>query len=263
MTSRPLGAADAWVVLQARAEAGRAEAREAQEGALVVVRRSHASFGRGGQTGDSHGCENLPRERRDCDASACVGQRSVRASASTDSHPGMGDGMESIEIQSRQSDAGTHSSEDDAAETIDDDRTGEDRFAATAAAGASTLAGGPGDNGGDDDEGGGDGKDGGDGGSDAGTLVITRTKPKPKRPNMYRVLLLNDDYTPMEFVVHVLERFFQKTREEATRVMLHVHHHGVGECGVYTYEVAETKVTQVMDFARKHQHPLQCVMEKK
>ncbi|GAB5374576.1 MAG: hypothetical protein AcusKO_10380 [Acuticoccus sp.] len=106
--------------------------------------------------------------------------------------------------------------------------------------------------------------DAGDGdGNDAGTLVITRTKPATKRPNMYRVLLLNDDYTPMEFVVHVLERFFQKSREEATRVMLHVHHHGVGECGIYTYEVAETKVTQVMDFARKHQHPLQCVMEKK
>jgi len=100
-------------------------------------------------------------------------------------------------------------------------------------------------------------------GNEPGTLVITRPKPKTKRPNMYRVLLLNDDYTPMEFVVHVLERFFQKSREEATRVMLHVHHHGVGECGVYTYEVAETKVTQVMDFARKHQHPLQCVMEKK
>ena len=106
-------------------------------------------------------------------------------------------------------------------------------------------------------------KDSGTGGSDAGTLVVTRPKPKTKRPNLYRVLLLNDDYTPMEFVVHVLERFFQKNREEATRVMLHVHHHGVGECGVYTYEVAETKVTQVMDFARKHQHPLQCVMEKK
>ena len=80
---------------------------------------------------------------------------------------------------------------------------------------------------------------------------------------LYRVLLLNDDYTPMEFVVHVLERFFKKGREEATRIMLHVHQHGVGECGVFTYEVAETKVTQVMDFARKHQHPLQCVMEKK
>ncbi len=98
---------------------------------------------------------------------------------------------------------------------------------------------------------------------DTGTVVVTKTKPKTKRPNMYRVLLLNDDYTPMEFVVHVLERFFQKNLEDATRIMLHVHHHGVGECGVFTYEVAETKVTQVMDFARKHQHPLQCVMEKK
>jgi ATP-dependent Clp protease adaptor protein ClpS len=96
-----------------------------------------------------------------------------------------------------------------------------------------------------------------------GTAVITKTKPQTKRPNMYRVLILNDDYTPMEFVVHVLERFFGKDHEAATRIMLHVHHHGLGECGVYTYEVAETKVTQVMDFARKHQHPLQCVMEKK
>lgn len=96
-----------------------------------------------------------------------------------------------------------------------------------------------------------------------GTAVITKTKPQTKRPNLYRVLLLNDDYTPMEFVVHVLERFFNKDREAATRIMLHVHHHGIGECGVFTYEVAETKVTQVMDFARKHQHPLQCVMEKK
>jgi ATP-dependent Clp protease adaptor protein ClpS len=96
-----------------------------------------------------------------------------------------------------------------------------------------------------------------------GTAVITKTKPQTKRPSMYRVLILNDDYTPMEFVVHVLERFFNKDREAATRIMLHVHHHGIGECGVYTYEVAETKVTQVMDFARKHQHPLQCVMEKK
>jgi ATP-dependent Clp protease adaptor protein ClpS len=99
--------------------------------------------------------------------------------------------------------------------------------------------------------------------SGPGTAVITKTKPQTKRPNMYRVLLLNDDYTPMEFVVHVLERFFNKDREAATQIMLHVHHHGIGECGVYTYEVAETKVTQVMDFARKHHHPLQCVMEKK
>ena len=93
--------------------------------------------------------------------------------------------------------------------------------------------------------------------------VATKTKPKTKRPSLYRVLLLNDDYTPMEFVVHVLERFFQRSSEDATRIMLHVHQHGVGECGVYTFEVAETKVTQVMDFARKNQHPLQCVMEKK
>lgn len=93
--------------------------------------------------------------------------------------------------------------------------------------------------------------------------VITRTKQKLKKPDLYRVLLLNDDYTPMEFVVHVLERFFRKNRDEATQIMLHVHQHGVGECGVYTYEVAETKVTQVLDFARQHQHPLQCVMEKK
>jgi ATP-dependent Clp protease adaptor protein ClpS len=99
--------------------------------------------------------------------------------------------------------------------------------------------------------------------SGPGTAVITKTKPQTKRPSMYRVLILNDDYTPMEFVVHVLERFFGKDHEAATRIMLHVHHHGIGECGIYTYEVAETKVTQVMDFARKHQHPLQCVMEKK
>src|SRR4051794_10306908 len=95
------------------------------------------------------------------------------------------------------------------------------------------------------------------------TSVITKVKPKTKRPNLYRVLILNDDYTPMEFVVLVLEKFFQKDVEAATKIMLHVHHHGIGECGIFTYEIAETKVTQVMDFARKHQHPLQCVMEKK
>jgi ATP-dependent Clp protease adaptor protein ClpS len=100
-------------------------------------------------------------------------------------------------------------------------------------------------------------------GDGASTAVITKTKPQTKRPSLYRVLLLNDDYTPMEFVVHVLERFFNKDRDAATQIMLHVHHHGIGECGIFTYEVAETKVTQVMDFARKHQHPLQCVMEKK
>jgi ATP-dependent Clp protease adaptor protein ClpS len=107
-----------------------------------------------------------------------------------------------------------------------------------------------------------DRKRGGERGSPS-TSVITKTKPQTKRPSMYRVLLLNDDYTPMEFVVHVLERFFNKDREAATQIMMHVHNNGIGECGVFTYEVAETKVTQVMDFARKHQHPLQCVMEKK
>jgi len=108
------------------------------------------------------------------------------------------------------------------------------------------------------------GREGGDEGDDeSGTGIVTKVRPKTKRPNLYRVLLLNDDYTPMEFVVHVLERFFNKGPDEATQIMLHVHNTGVGECGVYTYEVAETKVTQVMDFARKHQHPLQCVMEKK
>lgn len=94
-----------------------------------------------------------------------------------------------------------------------------------------------------------------------GTAVLTRTRTR--KPNLYRVLILNDDYTPMEFVVHVLERFFNKDRAEATRIMMHVHQNGVGECGVFTYEVAETKVTLVMDLARKHMHPLQCVMEKK
>lgn len=107
------------------------------------------------------------------------------------------------------------------------------------------------------------GSDDGKNGTGRGTAVITRTKTRTKKPSLYRVLILNDDYTPMEFVVHVLERFFQKDREAATRIMLHVHNHGVGECGVYTFEVAETKVSQVMDFARQHQHPLQCVMEKK
>jgi ATP-dependent Clp protease adaptor protein ClpS len=94
------------------------------------------------------------------------------------------------------------------------------------------------------------------------TGVVVKSRPATKKPAMYKVLMLNDDYTPMEFVVHVLERFFQKTREEATRIMLHVHRRGVGVCGVYTYEVAETKVTQVMDLARQNQHPLQCTIEK-
>ena len=97
---------------------------------------------------------------------------------------------------------------------------------------------------------------------DPSTGVIIESKPKTKKPSMYKVLMLNDDYTPMEFVVHVLERFFGKKREEATQIMLHVHRRGVGVCGVYTYEVAETKVTQVVDYARQHQHPLQCTLEK-
>jgi ATP-dependent Clp protease adaptor protein ClpS len=97
---------------------------------------------------------------------------------------------------------------------------------------------------------------------EGGTGVVVKTVPKTKKPALYKVLLLNDDYTPMEFVVLVLERFFNKSSEDATRIMLHVHQKGVGICGVYTFEVAETKVTQVMDFARKHQHPLQCTLEK-
>jgi len=92
--------------------------------------------------------------------------------------------------------------------------------------------------------------------------VTTKTEQKTKKPSFYRVLLLNDDYTPMEFVVYVLERFFGKNREEATRIMLHVHQNGVGICGVFTFEIAETKVAQVLDLARRHEHPLQCTMEK-
>lgn len=108
------------------------------------------------------------------------------------------------------------------------------------------------------------GIDNGDGGNGEGpvTGTVVRSKPKVKQPSMYKVIMLNDDYTPMEFVVMVLERFFGKSAEEATRIMLHVHQKGVGVCGVYTYEVAETKVTQVMDLARRHQHPLQCTLEK-
>lgn len=94
------------------------------------------------------------------------------------------------------------------------------------------------------------------------TGIAVKSRVKTKKPAMYKVLMLNDDYTPMEFVVHVLERFFQKVHEDATRIMLHVHQKGVGICGVFTYEVAETKVAQVMDFARQHQHPLQCTIEK-
>ncbi len=99
-------------------------------------------------------------------------------------------------------------------------------------------------------------------GNDTGTGVSTKVRTRTKKPNLYKVLLLNDDFTPMEFVILVLERFFNKAQEDATDIMLHVHQNGVGLCGVFTYEVAETKVTHVMDFARQHQHPLQCTMEK-
>lgn len=96
--------------------------------------------------------------------------------------------------------------------------------------------------------------------SDAG--VMLKARPRTRRPSMYKVLLLNDDFTPMDFVVHILEKFFSKTRAEATDIMLHVHRRGVGICGIYTYEIAETKVTQVMDYARAREQPLQCTMEK-
>ncbi|MCB1592026.1 MAG: ATP-dependent Clp protease adapter ClpS [Alphaproteobacteria bacterium] len=94
------------------------------------------------------------------------------------------------------------------------------------------------------------------------TSIILKTRPKTKKPSMYKVLLLNDDYTPMEFVVLVLEKFFNKSRQEATDIMLTVHRRGVGVCGVFTFEIAETKVAQVMDFARANEQPLQCTMEK-
>ena len=95
-----------------------------------------------------------------------------------------------------------------------------------------------------------------------GAVVAERKTARTKPPSLYQVVMLNDDYTPMEFVVMVLQRFFRMDIEQATRVMLHVHQRGVGVCGVYTLEVAETKVTQVMDCAREHQHPLQCALEK-
>lgn len=101
-------------------------------------------------------------------------------------------------------------------------------------------------------------KDDGDG----SVGIATKTRTRPKKPSMFKVLMLNDDYTPMEFVVMVLKRFFHMDLEQATRVMLHVHQKGVGVCGVFPYEIAETKVNQVMDFARENQHPLQCTLEK-
>ncbi|MFU7527569.1 ATP-dependent Clp protease adapter ClpS [Qipengyuania sp. ASV99] len=105
-------------------------------------------------------------------------------------------------------------------------------------------------------------KDGGKDSGDSEIGIATKTRTRPKKPSQYKVLLLNDDYTPMEFVVMVLKRFFSMDLEQATRVMLHVHQKGVGVCGVFSYEVAETKVNQVMDCARQNQHPLQCTLEK-
>lgn len=99
-----------------------------------------------------------------------------------------------------------------------------------------------------------------DDGRDTSTLV--EPKAKTRRPPLYKVLLLNDDYTPMEFVVHVLERFFHLSHAHAFEIMLTVHKKGVAVVGVFSHEIAETKVGQVMDFARRHQHPLQCTMEK-
>ena len=100
------------------------------------------------------------------------------------------------------------------------------------------------------------------GGNGPTTSVVTKTKPKTKKPSLYKVLLLNDDYTPMEFVVMLLQSVFHKSQEEATRIMLHVHQRGVGICGVFTYDVAETKVTHVMDLARRNEHPLQATLER-
>jgi ATP-dependent Clp protease adaptor protein ClpS len=97
---------------------------------------------------------------------------------------------------------------------------------------------------------------------DLETGLAPRTRPRTNKPSNYKVLMLNDDYTPMEFVVLVLQQFFSMGIEDATRVMLQVHQQGLAVCGVFTYEVAETKVAQVVDFARENQHPLQCTLEK-
>lgn len=94
------------------------------------------------------------------------------------------------------------------------------------------------------------------------TALATRPKTRTQKPSMFRVLLLNDDYTPMDFVILVLQKFFHKSHEEAMKIMLNVHQRGVGVCGVFTYEIAETKAAQTMELARMHQHPLQCVLEK-
>lgn len=99
------------------------------------------------------------------------------------------------------------------------------------------------------------------GNDDDDTLLLERTKPKLKKPPLYKVVLLNDDYTPMEFVVKLLEKLFGMDREKATRVMLHIHTQGKGVCGVFTFEIAETKVAQANEYSQRHQHPLMCTME--
>ena len=96
----------------------------------------------------------------------------------------------------------------------------------------------------------------------SGTGLAEKSRAQTKKPAMYKVLMLNDDYTPMEFVVYVLEHFFNKPGDDATHIMLHVHQRGVGVGGVFTYEIAETKVSQVMDLAKQNDHPLQCTIEK-
>lgn len=107
----------------------------------------------------------------------------------------------------------------------------------------------------------GNGADGEGGDGEGKTGLVTKTRPKTKRPSLYKVLLLNDDYTPMDFVVSVLQRFFSLSREQATQVMLKVHREGMGVCGIFPRDVAATKVEQVKSYAKQHQHPLQCVME--
>jgi len=98
--------------------------------------------------------------------------------------------------------------------------------------------------------------------SDGQADTLLKTKPKPKKPSMYKVILLNDDYTPMEFVIGILKKFFSKNTGEATEITMNVHRRGIGICGIFTHEIAETKVTLVMDYARQHEQPLQCTMEK-
>jgi len=105
------------------------------------------------------------------------------------------------------------------------------------------------------------GDDNGDVEHTGGGLALEEARPKVKKPPLYKVVLLNDDYTPMDFVVQVLKRFFGLTQDKATTVMLHVHTRGRGVAGVYSYEIAETKVVMVNDYAREHEHPLQCMLE--